>query len=87
MNRLGNTNFVEYVQFRNKNSGIELPLIEIKTTLEKDINTKSGFNWGGGKGPDLKITNGTTTRINVVAEERRPIEYIIPILRNLTGIY
>ena len=87
MNRLGNTNFVEYVQFRNKNSGIELPLIEITTTLEKDINTKSGFDWGGGKGPDLEITKGTITRINVVAEERKPIEYIIPILRNLTGIY
>ena len=87
MNRLGNTNFVEYVQFRNKNSGIELPLIEITTTLEKDINTKSGFDWGGGKGPNLEITKGTITRINVVAEERRPIEYIIPILRNLTGIY
>ena len=87
LNRLDNKGLVEYVQFRSKASGAEIPLIEITTTLEKDIKTITGYDWGGSKGPNINITKGTTTKINVVVEERKPIEYVIPILRNLTGIY
>ena len=87
LSRLDNKSLVEYVQFRSKAMGTEIPLIEITTSLEKDINTITGYDWGGGKGPNLNITKGTTTKINVIAEERKPIEYVIPILRNLTGIY
>ena len=63
------------------------PLIEVSTTLEKDSKTPSGYNWGGGKGPDIKLSAGTTTNVRVLVEERRPISYIVPILRDLTGIY
>ena len=62
-------------------------LIEVSTSLERDSSTVSGFKWGGGPGPDLKLSAGTPTAVRVLVEERRPISYVIPILRNLTGIY
>ena len=62
-------------------------LIEVDTTLERDPSTVSRNTWGGGPGPDLKLTAGTPTAVRVLVEERRPISYVIPILRDLTGIY
>ena len=63
------------------------PLIEVSTSLQRDPNTVSGYDWGGGEGPDIQITAGTTTNVRVLVEERRPISYVIPILRDLSGIY
>lgn len=63
------------------------PLIEVTTTLERDSDTPSGYNWGGGIGPTLELSAGTPTKVRVLVEERRPISYVIPILRDLTGIY
>ena len=62
-------------------------LIEVSTTLERDAGTPSGYDWGGSIGPSMQLTAGTTTKVRVLVEERRPISYIIPILRDLTGIY
>ena len=63
------------------------PLIEVSTTLKRDSNTHSGYDWGGGSGPKITLSPGTTTTVRVLVEERRPISYVIPILRDLTGIY
>ena len=63
------------------------PLIEVKTSMKLDPRTVSGYDWGGGPGPEIEITAGTPTEVRVLVEERRPISYVIPILRDLTGIY
>ena len=63
------------------------PLMEIKTSLKRDPSTVNGYDWGGGPGPAIEITAGTPTEVRVLVEERRPISYVIPILRDLTGIY
>ena len=63
------------------------PLIEISTSLQRDPNTMSGYDWGGGPGPALKLSAGTPTNVRVLVEERRPISYVIPILRDLSGLY
>ena len=62
-------------------------LIEITTSLKRDAKTISGYDWGGGKGPNLSLSSGTTTSISVIVEERAPISYVIPLLRNMSGIY
>ncbi|MDC2984768.1 HlyD family efflux transporter periplasmic adaptor subunit [bacterium] len=80
--RLGLESLLDAV--RSKPKG---PLIEVTTSLEKDPNTISGYNWGGGPGPAINLTAGTPTEVRVMVEERRPISYVIPILRDLTGIY
>ncbi|MFN7740120.1 MAG: efflux RND transporter periplasmic adaptor subunit [Cyanobacteriota bacterium] len=63
------------------------PLIETVTSLQRDPNSRSGYDWGGGIGPDLKLTPGTTTTVSVMVEGRQPISYVIPLLRDLSGIY
>ena len=80
--RLGVQSLLEAVRATQKD-----PLIEVSTTLKKDPSTPSGYNWGGNRGPSLELTAGTTTQVRVLVEERPPISYVIPILRDLTGIY
>jgi multidrug efflux pump subunit AcrA (membrane-fusion protein) len=80
--RLGLNSLLDAV--RSQNQG---PLIEVSTSLQRDPRTVSGYDWGGGPGPDLKLSAGTPTEVRVLVEERRPITYVIPILRDLTGIY
>ena len=62
------------------------PLIEISTSLQRDPNTVSGYDWRRA-GPDLRLSAGTPTSVRVLVEERRPISYVIPILRDLSGLY
>ncbi len=73
--------------FKAINTEDEGPLIEVTTSLAKDPTTPSGYDWGGSKGPDLQLTAGTPTTLRVLVEQRRPISYVIPLLRNLSGIY
>lgn len=80
--RLGVKSLLEAVRGKPKE-----PLIEVTTSLERDPRTPSGYNWGGGSGPVLQLSAGTPTKVRVLVEERRPISYVIPILRDLTGIY
>ena len=80
--RLGLESLLDAVTMQAKG-----PLIEVKTSLKRDPSTISGFDWGGGPGPAIQITAGTPTEVRVLVEERRPISYVIPILRDLTGVY
>ena len=83
--RLGLETLVEAVQGPN-GSGTG-PLIEAVTSLQRDPHTPSGYDWGGGAGPDLQLSAGTTTEVSVMVEDRQPISYVIPLLRDLSGIY
>ena len=38
-------------------------------------------------GPDLRLTPGTGTDVSVLVEWRQPISYLIPLLRDVSGIY
>jgi HlyD family secretion protein len=60
--------------------------IEVSTNLEKDSNTKSGYRWSSSKGPDSEITPGTTATARVTIEERAPITFVLPFLRDLVGL-
>lgn len=68
-------------------SGGNEPLIEVVTSLERNPSTPSGYDWGGGPGPNLRLTAGTNTEVSVLVEKRQPISYVIPLLRDITGIY
>ena len=83
VNRLGKKESL----FKAISTNDQGPLIEISTSLRKNQDTPSGYDWGGSKGPNIRLTAGTTTVVRVLVEQRRPISYVIPILRDLTGIY
>jgi NHLM bacteriocin system secretion protein len=83
--RLGLESLVQTVQ--PPGSAGNEPLIEAVTSLQRDPRSRSGYDWGGGPGPDLRLTPGTSTEVSVLVEYRQPISYVIPLLRDITGIY
>lgn len=52
----------------------------VEAELEINMNSATGYKWTS-KGPDIKITAGTTTTCRVTVEERRPVTFAIPLLR------
>jgi HlyD family secretion protein len=61
--------------------------VEVTVQLETDPSTASGYRWSSSRGPELKMTSGTTTMARVTVESRAPITYLIPILRESSGVY
>jgi NHLM bacteriocin system secretion protein len=65
----------------------EGPVIEVAAALTQDPTTVSGYTWSSSAGPAVQITPGTTTTGRVILEHRAPITYLLPILREVSGIY
>jgi multidrug efflux pump subunit AcrA (membrane-fusion protein) len=85
--RLGLESLVDAVQPASAAGSGGEPMIEAVTSLERDPHTHSGFDWGGGPGPKLTLSPGTGTGVSVLVEDRQPISYVIPLLRDMSGIY
>ncbi len=66
-------------------SGGQAPF-EIYADLKLDSKTASGFEWSSSAGPDMEIQTGTVCLATITVDERRPIELVLPILREFTGI-
>jgi len=60
--------------------------IEAIAQLQLDSETFSGYQWSSSTGPELAISPGTTTTVRVTVEERSPITFVLPILREWSGI-
>jgi HlyD family secretion protein len=61
------------------------PHVAVFTELQQDSSTNSGYKWSSSKGPEQKITLGTTTSVRITTEEKRPIEFVLPIFKEWTG--
>ena len=59
--------------------------VEIIAVLDTDPSNASGYHWSSSSGPPVPITAGLTGDMRVVVEERAPITYVLPFLRELTG--
>ena len=60
--------------------------IEVIAELMVDSSTPTGFAWTSRKGPDAVITAGTTADAWVTYERRPPVSYILPKVREWTGL-
>lgn len=60
--------------------------MEVQAEMFIDPATFSGYRWSSSQGPKLKISAGTTTSVRVKVAEQAPITYVLPILREFTGI-
>ncbi|WP_414578529.1 NHLP bacteriocin system secretion protein [Anabaena sp. CCY 9402-a] len=60
--------------------------IEAIAQLKLDPKTFSGYKWSSSNGPKLAISPGTTTTVRVTVEERSPITFVLPILKEWSGI-
>ncbi|BAY26925.1 HlyD family secretion protein [Calothrix sp. NIES-2100] len=76
---VGNSQFVEALMSQG-------PQMLITARLQPDSSTFSKYKWSSSQGPQMKVTSGTTTSVQVTVEERAPITFVLPILRSWSGI-
>jgi HlyD family secretion protein len=58
----------------------------IRAELIPSAKTPSGFKWSSGKGPPISIQAGTICVGEITVEHKRPINYVIPLLKNKLGL-
>jgi len=66
---------------------INTPTVLVRAKLHLNSHTVSGYEWTQGQGPPQKIPESATATARVIVEKRTLVSYIIPILRQFTGIY
>jgi HlyD family secretion protein len=59
--------------------------VEVWVELQVELGNESGYRWSSSKGPDSKLTAGTTASVRVIVEERAPITFLLPFLREWSG--
>ncbi len=59
---------------------------EVHADLLVDEHTFSGYRWSSSQGPPLKIQSGTRAAAYVTVASRRPIDMVIPLLRQSSGL-
>lgn len=59
---------------------------EVHADLLVDEHTFSGYRWSSSQGPPLKIQSGTRAAAYITVASRRPIEMVIPLLREYSGL-
>jgi NHLM bacteriocin system secretion protein len=64
-----------------------LPVVQVEIALERDPDSVTGFKWDGGKEPTVPIPEGAIGEARVTVEKRSPVNYLMPLLRWITGIY
>ena len=62
------------------------PQIQVFAELQLDNSTVSGYKWSSSKGPQMKVSSGTTATVRVTTEELAPISFVFPLLKSLTGV-
>jgi HlyD family secretion protein len=60
--------------------------IEVRARLET-ASTPSGYRWSSSQGPPIRITSGLTHSSRVTIEGRAPVTYLLPIFREVSGVY
>ena len=59
---------------------------EVRADLWLDPNTESGYRWTSASGPPTEILTGTLCMGQITVSRRRPIELVIPVLRERLGV-
>ena len=60
--------------------------IQVIAELIPDAEAPSGYRWTSGRGPNTEVSAGTTASLRATVERRRPISFVIPILRGWSGV-
>ncbi|MBE9224931.1 NHLP bacteriocin system secretion protein [Phormidium sp. LEGE 05292] len=79
---IGNPEIVESLLSQSKEAQIE-----VWAELKENPRNFSGYEWSSSQGPlDVKMSTGTTTSAQVTVQQRAPIEFVLPFLREWSGI-
>lgn len=53
--------------------------IEVRLDLAEDPATPSGLRWSSSRGPDVRVTPGTTAVAAITVQDQRPIDLVVPL--------
>lgn len=56
--------------------------LEVWFEMEEDRSTESGYHWSTNKGNDIDISQGTIVDVTIITEEKRPIDLLIPYIKD-----
>lgn len=59
---------------------------EVRADLIVDPQTVSQYRWSSSDGPPVKIVSGTLATVNVAVATRRPVELVVPFLKQVSGL-
>lgn len=62
------------------------PPIQVNVALEKDARTPTGYRWSSSTGPSVQISSGTLASGDVIVRKERPINLVIPTIREKLGV-
>lgn len=62
------------------------PPLEVDAMLETDESTFSRFKWSSSRGPPATVSGGTMCTARVIVSEERPIDLVVPLLKDLFGV-
>lgn len=54
--------------------------------LDVDPASVSGYRWSSSRGRDIAVNSGTLCMVTITVRERRPVELVLPILRQVMGL-
>ena len=60
--------------------------IEITGDLYQDRSTKSGYRWSSSQGPSTGIFSGTLAQASIVVDQKPPIDFVIPKIKEILGL-
>ena len=66
-------------------SGGDAPY-EVRADLRIDPSTASGYRWSSSGGPPIEILTGTLCGVLITVDRRRPIDLVIPMVREQLGL-
>jgi hypothetical protein len=55
--------------------------MDVRIVLDRDAQSDSGFGWSSGRGPAIGIPAGTPAAVEIVTQQRAPISWVVPHLR------
>jgi multidrug efflux pump subunit AcrA (membrane-fusion protein) len=58
---------------------------EMRAALKPNQQAASGYEWSSRGGPPFRVDTGTRVTVSVVVDRKRPISYILPVLRSTFG--
>ncbi len=59
--------------------------LEVTAELLSDPNTRSGYKWSSPMGPPIGVFSGTLASASIVVDRKRPIGYVIPLVKGALG--
>lgn len=59
--------------------------LEVTAELLSDSNTRSGYKWSSPMGPPIGVFSGTLASASIVVDRKRPIGYVIPLVKGALG--